>query len=158
MSTSTTATSTLRTRLFDTRSSKHNPLPQHISLLTQHPSGLSYTTFTYTTSTLASKNTTALSSTYLTGHLALGGTSDLFDEVASITASVKNTGTVEGAEVAQLYVSYPAEAQQPPRQLRGFEKVKLQPGEEREVTFSVRRRDVSFWDIVAQKWAVAKGV
>ena len=120
-------------------------------------SGLSYTTFEYTSPSLASKNTTALSSTYPTGHLTLGGTSDLFDEVVSNTASIKNTGSVEGAEVAQLYVSYPAEAKQPPQQLRGFEKVKLQPGEESEVTFSVRRRDVSYWDVVAQKWAIAKG-
>ncbi|EME38884.1 glycoside hydrolase family 3 protein [Dothistroma septosporum NZE10] len=119
--------------------------------------GLSYTTFTYTTPTLASKNSTALSSTYPTGYLTLGGTSDLFDEVISITTTITNSGTLEGAEVAQLYISYPSSASQPPKQLRGFEKVKLQAGESQEVTFSVRRRDVSFWDVVAQKWAIAEG-
>ena len=51
-----------------------------------------------------------------------------WDEVVSVTTSVKNTGAVAGSEVAQLYVSYPEEASQPPKQLRGFEKVSLQQG------------------------------
>lgn len=119
--------------------------------------GLSYTTFAYGDASVSAANKTALSSKYPTGHLTLGGTSDLWDEVVSVTSSVKNTGAVAGSEVAQLYVSYPEEASQPPKQLRGFEKVSLQPGEEKSVTFSVRRRDLSHWDVVAQKWALASG-
>lgn len=119
--------------------------------------GLSYTTFAYGDASVSATNKTALSSKYPTGHLTLGGTSDLWDEVVSVTTSVENTGAVAGSEVAQLYVSYPKEASQPPKQLRGFEKVSLQPGEEKSVTFSVRRRDLSHWDVVAQKWALASG-
>ncbi|KAI5357562.1 Putative glycoside hydrolase, family 3, glycoside hydrolase family 3 domain, immunoglobulin [Septoria linicola] len=119
--------------------------------------GLSYTTFSYGDVSATATNTSALASTYPTGRLTLGGPSDLFDEVISMGTTIKNTGGVAGSAVAQLYVSYPPAADQPPKQLRGFEKVKLKAGEEKQVTFSVRRRDVSYWDVVAQKWAVAKG-
>ncbi|GME38108.1 beta-glucosidase d protein [Neofusicoccum parvum] len=117
--------------------------------------GLSYTTFDF--GAVAAKTTGDLSSTHPTGPLAVGGKADLFDEVIAVTTSLTNTGDVDGAEVAQLYVAYPAEAAQPPRQLRGFEKVRLAKGESREVSFSVRRKDVSYWDTEAQEWAVAKG-
>lgn len=119
--------------------------------------GLSYTTFSLDGLTVGSTNKTALASTYPIGKLTLGGYSDLFDEVLSFTATVKNTGDVAGSEVAQLYVNYPASADQPPKQLRGFEKVALEAGEAKEVSFSVRRRDVSHWNVVAQQWAIAKG-
>ncbi|CAK3794324.1 beta-glucosidase D [Lecanosticta acicola] len=119
--------------------------------------GLSYTTFSYGDVALSTTNKTALASTYPTGRLTLGGKADLWDEVISVTSSVKNTGSLAGAEVAQLYVSYPAAAKQPPKQLRGFEKVTLEAGEEKSVTFSVRRRDLSYWDVVAQQWALASG-
>lgn len=119
--------------------------------------GLSYTTFSLSNLTLTSKNENALASTYPTGKMTLGGYSDLFDEVLSFSTTVKNTGARAGSEVAQLYVSYPASADQPPRQLRGFEKVALEVGEEKVVRFSVRRRDVSYWDVFAQQWAIASG-
>lgn len=119
--------------------------------------GLSYTTFSYGNISLASTNTTALASTYPTGIMTLGGYSDLFDEVVSVTTTVKNTGSLAGSEVAQLYVSYPSSASQPPKQLRGFEKIAVAAGEEQEVSFSVRRRDISYWDVTAQQWAIAKG-
>ena len=106
--------------------------------------GLSYTTFSYNSVSAETTDSTALSGTYPTGQLALGGISDLFDEVICVTFNLANSGTVAGAEVAQLYVSYPTAAQQPVRQLRGFEKVFLQPNGTQTVTFSVRRRDVSF--------------
>jgi beta-glucosidase len=77
--------------------------------------------------------------------------------VISIRFMLKNTGDVAGAEVAQLYVQYPSEAKQPVRQLRGFEKVALSAGQQKDVTIGVRRRDISFWDTVAQKWALASG-
>lgn len=119
--------------------------------------GLSYTTFSHSNLQISVTNQTALSQKYPTGVLTLGGQKDLFDDIVTITSSVKNTGDVAGAEVAQLYLSYPAAAAQPPRQLRGFEKVTLQPGEEKEVSFALRRRDLSFWDVGAQKWAIAEG-
>jgi beta-glucosidase len=119
--------------------------------------GLSYTTFEYGEIAATKTNKTALASKYPTGTLGLGGPKDLFDDVISIRFSLKNTGDVAGAEVAQLYVQYPPEAKQPVRQLRGFEKVALSAGQQKDVTIGVRRRDISFWDTVAQKWALASG-
>ncbi|KAI0471685.1 glycoside hydrolase superfamily [Xylariaceae sp. FL0804] len=135
--------------------------------------GLSYTSFAYgavtasfsavtspsnTTIRSNSTSTGRLTAGYATGPLGLGGPSDLWDEVATVGVSVGNTGARAGSEVAQLYVSFPAAAAQPVRVLRGFEKVgPVAPGATAEVTFGLRRRDLSYWDAVAQEWAVAAG-
>ncbi|KAL4983845.1 glycoside hydrolase superfamily [Aspergillus falconensis] len=119
--------------------------------------GLSYTTFRYGAVEARATNAKALSSRYPTGPRALGGNKDLFDEVVKVTAKISNIGKVDGAEVAQLYVTFPTEAAQPVRVLRGFEKVHVPVGKEVDVSFSLRRRDLSYWDVAAQKWAVAKG-
>ncbi|KAI8262813.1 putative beta-glucosidase D [Colletotrichum sp. SAR11_239] len=119
--------------------------------------GLSYTTFTYDKVDATATNQTALSSKYPTGALFPGGQADLWDEVVSVKTKVQNTGAIEGSEVAQLYVTFPAEAAQPTRVLRGFEKVNVALGQSGDVTFSLRRRDLSYWDTTAQQWAVAKG-
>ena len=47
---------------------------------------------------------------------------------ATVSVKVKNTGSRAGAEVAQVYVEFPASAGEPPLQLKGFDKVSLQPG------------------------------
>ncbi|KAK5131956.1 hypothetical protein LTR08_000468 [Meristemomyces frigidus] len=119
--------------------------------------GLSYTTFEYGSVSASKSDETALSSTYPTGKMTLGGYADLFDEVISVTLSVANSGTVDGTEVVQLYVAYPDAAQQPIRQLRGFEKIHLSVNASSTVDFSVRRRDISHWDVNAQQWAIASG-
>lgn len=116
--------------------------------------GLSYTTFEYTNTTSASGNVT---SGYATGALAVGGREDLWDTVASVTATISNTGSVSGAEVAQLYVSFPDAADEPIRQLRGFQKVTIQPGESVTLTFPLARRDLSIWDVTAQNWKIESG-
>jgi len=75
-----------------------------------------------------------------------------------VTARVANSGGVDGAEVAQLYVSLPASAPAtPPRQLRGFAKLKLAPGASGTATFHLRRRDLSYWDTARQNWVVPAG-
>ncbi|KAF7515323.1 hypothetical protein PCG10_003392 [Penicillium crustosum] len=119
--------------------------------------GLSYTTFKFGTVTAEVTNPSALASRYPTGSLGLGGHQDLWEEVIQITTEIQNTGSVAGAEVAQLYLSFPAEAAQPKRVLRGFEKVNISPGASTSVTMSIRRRDISYWDTMGQKWAIAKG-
>ncbi|RDW93409.1 uncharacterized protein DSM5745_00731 [Aspergillus mulundensis] len=119
--------------------------------------GLSYTTFKYGSVQAKATAPKALATRYPSGPRALGGTKDLFDEVVKVTTKISNTGKRDGAEVAQLYVSFPAEAAQPARILRGFEKVHVPVGKEVDVTFSLRRRDLSYWDVAAQKWAIAKG-
>ena len=63
------------------------------------------------------------------------------------TVTVKNTGTVKGDEVVQLYVHDPvASISQPVRRLRGFERVTLEPGATQRVTFHLDRSDVGFYD------------
>ena len=64
--------------------------------------------------------------------------------MATVTATITNAGEVDGAEIAQLYVSYPSSAPEtPPRQLRGFAKLKLAAGEAGTATFNIRRKDIN---------------
>ena len=63
------------------------------------------------------------------------------------TAKVTNTGSRAGDEVVQLYIDDPvASISQPVRRLRGFERVTLEPGESRTVTFKLDRSDFGFYD------------
>ncbi|PWY86709.1 putative beta-glucosidase D [Aspergillus heteromorphus CBS 117.55] len=120
--------------------------------------GLSYTSFSYSDLTMPHSQSRPLHlSTAPTGHRTVGGYSDLWDTVANISITVKNIGKVNGAAVPQLYLGFPESAQQPVRQLRGFERVELATGKQAVVTFPLRRRDLSYWDVGAQKWLVAGG-
>lgn len=120
--------------------------------------GLSYSTFEYSSDvTTTVTNSSALSSRFPTGPLAVGGETDLWDEIVQVNTSISNSGSVNGQEVAQLYLTFPEEAAQPGRILRGFEKVAIAAGASEDVTFSLLRRDLSYWDVVAQKWAIASG-
>jgi beta-glucosidase len=100
--------------------------------------GLSYTTFKF--SRLQAPASAAPGSTVSVG----------FD--------VTNTGNEAGAEVAQLYVSDPsAQVDRPERELKGFAKVRLAPGETRHVTLTLDARAFSYWDAPAHKWIVDPG-
>ena len=77
---------------------------------------------------------------------------------AAVRVTLRNTGRVAGAEVAQVYVEQPAAAGEPPRQLGGFKKVFLQPGESRTVTVSLDKRAFSRWSSKAHAWEVVDGV
>ncbi|KAK7416178.1 glycoside hydrolase 3 [Neonectria punicea] len=101
--------------------------------------GLSYTTFEY--SSLAVK-------------VERASTSDIWQTLATVKATVTNTGAVRGEEVAQLYVAIP---NSPPKQLRGFEKVVLDKGEAAEIQFDLTQRDFSVWDVVQQQWVLQSG-
>src|SRR5204862_7655349 len=59
--------------------------------------------------------------------------------------------------VPQLYLGYPQAAGEPPRQLRGFQKVSLRPGESRRVTFPLDSRSFSHWDTAAGNWTITPG-
>ncbi|KAK6956654.1 hypothetical protein Daesc_001933 [Daldinia eschscholtzii] len=115
--------------------------------------GLSYTTFNYSDLQI-SKDENADTSEYPSKPIVEGGQEDLWDVVAKVSATVANSGEVEGAEVAQLYVGIP---NGPVKQLRGFSKPVLAPGESAVVDFELTRRDLSTWDVVAQKWLLQKG-
>ncbi|KAK7991659.1 beta-glucosidase [Apiospora saccharicola] len=116
--------------------------------------GLSYTTFEY--ADLAIAKTDAPSQAYPVGPIAEGGQTDLWDVVASASAKVSNTGGMDGKEVAQLYIGVPGEGN-PIRQLRGFEKPLIKKGETVSVKFELTRRDLSIWDVEAQKWKLQSG-
>jgi beta-glucosidase len=78
---------------------------------------------------------------------------------ATVRFVVTNTGKREGAEVAQLYLSYPESAgeNEPPRQLKGFAKINLKPGESRTVDLQLDRRALSCWTEVQHQWQLAHG-
>ncbi|RFU35213.1 hypothetical protein B7463_g1094, partial [Scytalidium lignicola] len=115
--------------------------------------GLSYTTFSY--SSLTTSSITVPSSSPISRP---GGPSTLYSTVATITAVITNNGTVAGAEVPQLYIGMPSTAPaSPPKQLRGFSKVTLQPGQSTTVTFNLRKKDLSYWDVSSQSWILPSG-
>ncbi|MDE6686494.1 MAG: fibronectin type III-like domain-contianing protein, partial [Lachnospiraceae bacterium] len=69
-------------------------------------------------------------------------------EYIMVSFSVKNTGSVKGAEVVQMYVrDDKASVVRPVRELKGFSKVWLEPGEEREVCFTVTEEMLRFHNI-----------
>lgn len=72
--------------------------------------------------------------------------------------TVKNTGKVAGAEVVQLYIAdTDASVERPSKELKGFEKVYLQPGESRRVEFPIDSRALSFFDAASHSWVAEPG-
>lgn len=115
---------------------------------------LAYTNFTYSGLTAS----TTVTAGPATGATVPGGAADLWDTVGTVTATITNSGGVTGAEVAQLYVTLPASAPAtPPKQLRGFAKLSLAPGASGTATFTLRKRDLSYWDATRQQWVVPAG-
>jgi beta-glucosidase len=117
--------------------------------------GLSYTTFIYSAISVTGSPSSGAES----GATVPGGASSLFETAATVTATIVNSGDVTGSEVAQLYLGFPSSAPDTPiRQLRGFQKLKdLKPGEERTAEFTLRRKDLSYWDKETKKWILPKG-
>ena len=74
-----------------------------------------------------------------------------------VSATVTNTGRVAGSEVVQLYLGDPAAAGEPPRQLKGFQRVSLRPGQSTTVHFSLSGHDLSYWSDAANGWVVPTG-
>src|SRR5580704_929989 len=69
-----------------------------------------------------------------------------------------NTGSREGAEVAELYVGDPhSSVPRPPKELKGFAKVNLRPGETKRVTLLLDRRAFSFYDLTRKDWNAEPG-
>ena len=79
-------------------------------------------------------------------------------ETVTVTATVKNTGNRAGKTVAQLYVG-DAESTliRPVRELKGFAKIDLRPGESREVTFTLDKRSFACWNSQIHDWHVETG-
>ena len=74
-----------------------------------------------------------------------------------VSATVTNTGNRTGSDVAQLYLGDPAAAGEPPRQLAGFQRVTLTPGQSTSVQFTITPRDTWWWDNSAGGWNQAEG-
>ncbi|QDZ15700.1 glycoside hydrolase family 3 C-terminal domain-containing protein [Humibacter ginsenosidimutans] len=101
--------------------------------------GLSYTTFQYS-------------------GLSLSMTGEDADLAVHASVTVTNTGTVAGREIVQLYVSAPsAEVRRPLNELRGFRAVPLEPGESREVSFTLGFRDFAYFHPTLKRWYVENG-
>ena len=101
--------------------------------------GLSYTKFAY-------------------GKLSVDKRSMTVDETITFTICIKNTGTCEGQEVVQLYISdKKSSLPRPVKELKGFKKVRLAPGEEKEVTLTIDKEALSFFDDVRHEWVVEPG-
>ncbi|SNT35617.1 beta-glucosidase [Granulicella rosea] len=81
------------------------------------------------------------------------------NHTASVSFTVTNNGVRAGADVAQLYLTYPSipEGNEPPRQLRGFQKLTLKPHESQTVRLTLNARSFSFWSDAAHAWQVPAG-
>jgi beta-glucosidase len=121
--------------------------------------GLSYTTFSFS-QLVISKSGKDKSLEYQQRRMRSYsniGTSTLYEPVYEITFTITNIGKVYGSEVPQLYLGFPEEAEEPPKVLRGFERVYLESGESKQVTFILIQKDISYWNIINQKWIIASG-
>ena len=101
--------------------------------------GLSYTTFEYS-------------------NLRLSATAVKDTDTLTATVTVKNTGSRAGKAVAQLYVAAPEmDVLRPVRELKGFEKVHLEPGEAKDVSFTLDKRSFAYWNETIHDWHVLSG-
>jgi beta-glucosidase len=105
--------------------------------------GLSYTTFRFAK--------LSLSSSRFSGRNPA--------QTLAVDFDLTNTGKRAGAEVAQLYIDKPSSSAlpEPPKELVGFEKVELQPGQTRHVRLTLDARSFSHWDTATHAWAIAPG-
>ncbi|KAE8307129.1 glycoside hydrolase superfamily [Aspergillus transmontanensis] len=122
--------------------------------------GLSYTNFSMDTDSVVVKPTKP--EAHIRSHpeaLATrpGGNPALWDILFEAQVTFRNTGTIPGATVAQLYLSFPPEVSEPPLQLRGFEKAELAPSESYTATFPLMRRDLSYWNVTQQERLIPTG-
>ncbi|MBQ0046935.1 MAG: fibronectin type III-like domain-contianing protein [Prevotellaceae bacterium] len=101
--------------------------------------GLSYTTFAYSNAKISGKQ------------IAEGST-------LTVSIDVKNTGSVAGKEVVQLYIGDDkASVVRPAKELKHFQKVALNPGETKTVTFTITTDDLKFFDEDKHEWVAESG-
>ncbi|KAK4135534.1 glycoside hydrolase family 3 protein [Trichocladium antarcticum] len=83
-----------------------------------------------------------------------GGNRQLYDVLYTITADIKNTGSIVGDEVPQLYVSLGGK-DDPKVVLRDFDRLRIDPGQTAQFRGKLTRRDLSNWDTVSQDWVIS---
>jgi beta-glucosidase len=86
-----------------------------------------------------------------------GGPSSLYSTFYEVSFVVTNSGGVDGYEVSQVYVTFPEGSGEPPKVLRGFERTFIGAGASVSVDIALRKKDLSVWDVVKQKWVVPSG-
>ncbi|EIN08756.1 hypothetical protein PUNSTDRAFT_120347 [Punctularia strigosozonata HHB-11173 SS5] len=86
-----------------------------------------------------------------------GGPANLFDDLLTVSYTITNTGGFDGNEVSQLYLGFPKSANEPPRVLRGFDRSFIRRGGSAHVSLTLRRKDVSIWDVIKQQWVIPPG-
>lgn len=84
-----------------------------------------------------------------------GGNAGLWSVLYTVTATITNSGSIQGDEVPQLYVSLGAG--EPAVVLRGFDRLSIAPGASATFTATLTRRDLSTWDTASQNWVSASG-
>ena len=112
---------------------------QHLTPLFPFGFGLSYTRFAF--------------SGLRVGPQSVDGVHDV-----RVSATVTNVGSRSGADVAQLYLGDPHSTGEPPRQLVGFQRVQLDPGQSTRVQFTITPRDTWWWDDSAGGWNQTAGL
>ncbi|MFL0403513.1 glycoside hydrolase family 3 C-terminal domain-containing protein [Bacillus nitratireducens] len=79
-------------------------------------------------------------------------------ETVSVTVNVKNIGSTVGKEIVQLYIKDVESTMiRPEKELKGFEKVELQPGEEKTVNFTLNKRSFAYYNVELKDWHVETG-
>ncbi|KAJ6463752.1 putative beta-glucosidase [Mycena vulgaris] len=121
--------------------------------------GLSYTKFQFGKLSLAKMfkvDNTSIQPTAESFVQSYPGNS-MYDILYTASIHITNIGSVRGAEVAQLYISFPDSEDQPPYLLRGFDKLDLAPGKGKTATFELTRKDLSVWNVQDQRWEIPQG-
>ncbi|KAI8985494.1 glycoside hydrolase superfamily [Pilobolus umbonatus] len=77
------------------------------------------------------------------------------EEEVHLSIQIQNIGLFDGSEIPQLYLSFPEIAKEPPKLLRGFEKVFLKRHTEQTVQFKLTKQDLSYWN--SHSWEIARG-
>ena len=101
--------------------------------------GLSYTTFEY--------KDLDIPNSFIQGN-----------DLITLSAKIKNSGKVAGQDIVQLYISDPVAAiDRPEKELKGFKKISLKPGEEKIVNFTLDQKALSYFDPKTKKWITEPG-
>ena len=88
---------------------------------------------------------------------AYSGLSVTAGETTGVSFTVKNTGRRAGTEIAQIYVSLPDAAGEPPKRLIGWTRIELRPGEAKQVSVPIGRDRLTVYDEASDSWKLVPG-